>query len=84
MIIIKVILLMVIIGLFIYGLTVMLPMKISLAKKYGLDKNNQDLINIAKSGNEELMRFYKKSKLFLLFSVISGVALVIIHQITRG
>jgi hypothetical protein len=80
---IKHILLAITILCFFYGLLVMLPEKFALLKKYGFDKANQDLIKMAKEGNEEVAKYYRKSKIYALIFIASGTLLVIIHQLTK-
>lgn len=83
MITIKYILLVMTIISFFYGLLVMLPEKIALLKKYGFDKTNQDLINMAKEGNEEMAKYYRKTKIYALIFMLSATSLVFIHQLTK-
>jgi hypothetical protein len=81
---IKLLLLILLISLFVYGLAVLLPKKLALVKKYGADKSNQDLIALAKQGNEDLAQFYKQSKIYLLLLLSCSGVLSVLHQLTKG
>lgn len=69
---------------FIYGLFVMLPEKLKLARKYGPNTTNSDLIALAKKGEADVFAFNRKSKIFGCVFGGSVMSLVLINQFTRG
>jgi hypothetical protein len=70
--------------LLIYGFAVLFQEKLALIKKYGTEKTNQDLINLANLGNKEIKKFHQKSKIYILLLCSSGGLLVVLHQLTKG
>ena len=84
MIFLKYLLLAISICSFVYGIAIMFPAKMKLAKKYGFDKTNADLIELAKRGNQDLIEFYRRSKIFLIVFVGSGALFALLHNLIRG
>jgi len=80
----KLCLLAIVLILLIYGFAVLFREKLAILKKYGVEKTNQDLINLAKSGNKEIEKFHRKSKIYVLLLCSIGGVLVVIHQLTKG
>ena len=68
---------------FLYGLVVMLPEKIKLARKYGPNTTNVDLIQLAKQGNADVTAYYRKSKIFGIVFGGSVMCLVLINQFVK-
>lgn len=74
-------LLILVILMFLWGIFMMLPEKIRILRKYGPHKTNGDLIKMAAEGNEELRRFYKKSKIYLVLFLFAAVSLTFINGV---
>lgn len=79
----KIVLMISICAILLYGLFFLLPEKLRLLNKYGMHLANQDLIKMAKDGNVEIQSFYRKSKIFLAALLSNGVLLSLIHELTR-
>lgn len=79
MITIKSVLSIFVVLLLLYGVIVLFPKKLSLLRRYGLDKTNGELIDLAKSGKEDLQKFARISKIYITLLLIAVVSLSIIN-----
>lgn len=65
--------------LLLYGAIVLFPRKISLLRKYGPNKTNGELTDLARSGKEDLQKFANTSKIYVTLLLIAVVSLSIIN-----
>lgn len=51
----------------------LLPMKLRLKKKYGADKDNEDILALAREGNSEAKRMVTHTKLYVVLAATTAV-----------
>jgi hypothetical protein len=59
------------------------PEKLKLLQKYGMNNTNDDLIELAKQGNNDVQKLLRKSRITLSVALVSGILLVLINHFSR-
>ena len=80
---VKLLLLLVLVCSLLYGGLVLFPQKLRLLRRVGMEKTNDDLIKLAKSGDVEAAELFRKSRRFLWIALPAGVALSLLQGLTK-
>lgn len=80
---VKLALLIVVVCALLYGGLVLFPQKLKLLRKVGMEKTNDDLIKLAKSGDAEAAELLRKSRRLLWIALPAGVALSLLQGLTK-
>ena len=80
---IKLALLLVFLGSFAFAAFALLPRKLRLVKRVGLNNTNDDLITLAKQGDPEAKELLLRTRWFIGVALASGLPLVILQVIAK-
>lgn len=84
LLVLKYLMLAVVIGSMVYAVTFIFPRKLRLFRRIGLDKTNSDVLELAKSGDEEALALVRDSKRLLWVLLPTSVLLSVVHSLSRG